>query len=100
MTNPKKAGRSKERENIPMGQIESKYQEGKFKTNHIIHYSKCKWIKSSDQTGGGILVWQIRRLANHLPAKASITQETKLSKKLFLGTRNQPKPQNEFIKNF
>lgn len=48
MTNPKKAGRSKERENIPMGQIESKYQEGKFKTNHIIPYSKCKWIKSSD----------------------------------------------------
>lgn len=48
MTNPKKAGRSKERENIPMGQIESKYQEGKFKTNCIIHCSKCKWTKSSD----------------------------------------------------
>ena len=38
----------------------------------------------------GLLVWQIRRLANHLPLKATITQETKLSKKLFLGTGNQP----------
>lgn len=33
-----------------MGQIENKYQRGRFKTNHIIHYSECKWTKPSNQT--------------------------------------------------
>lgn len=41
MINPKKEGKESERENTPMGQIENKYQEGGFKTNHIVHYPKC-----------------------------------------------------------
>lgn len=71
MTNPKKAGKSKERENTQMGQIESKYQEGKFKTNRIICYSKCKWTKSSDQTGGGTFGIADKEVSKSSPRKSN-----------------------------
>lgn len=52
MINPKKARKEEERENKQMGPTEDKSQRGRFKTNHIIHYSECKWTKPSYQTEG------------------------------------------------
>ena len=39
--------KKREKENEQMGQIENKYQDGKFKFHyiHINNYIKCKWSK-------------------------------------------------------